>query len=241
MDQGALLVLVSATLVLVLVGWAVREIVPLVRRRRREEEPASPGTAAELVPLLLQPVAALVKQIARSRRSIESLVGPDGRVSLLFGDIEGSTRLNRRLGDERWVEVIRAYDDVADRTIARHHGRVVKTEGDGFLAAFPTSRDAVLAAVGLGPALDDCEAIDLPLAVRIGVHTGKVVTERDDVFGTDVALTARIAAAARGNEILISDAVRAGLGETDDLELRRRRPRRFKGLPGRYRVYSVTA
>lgn len=241
MDQTLLLVIVSAALVIVLVAWGVRELVPAVRRRRHPDEDRSVSdAAAELVPLLLQPVAALVKQIGRNRRSIESLVGPDGTVSLLFCDIEGSTRLNQKLGDERWVEVIRAYDDIADRTTRRHHGKIVKTEGDGFLAAFPTPKDAVDAAVALGGELDDSEAIDVRLAVRVGAHTGKVVTERDDVFGTNVAMTARIAAAARGDEVLVSEAVRDELAAGDTFEFHRRRARRFKGLPGRHPVYAVT-
>ena len=126
-----------------------------MRRRRRPPDRGQvlAGAAAELVPLLLQPVAALVKHIGRNRRSIESLIGPDGTVSLMFCDIEGSTALNHRLGDDEWVRVIRAHDEVVGRTIGRHGGQVVKTQGDGFMAAFPTPEDAVGAAVSLGPDL----------------------------------------------------------------------------------------
>ena len=74
MDQGTLLVLVTCALVVVLMAWAVRELVPLVRRRRAsrrgEADEERPGAAAELVPLLLQPVAALVKNIGRNRTSM---------------------------------------------------------------------------------------------------------------------------------------------------------------------------
>jgi len=247
MDQGALLVVVTSALVVVLLAWAIREIVGAARRRRDRSSGSQllSGTAAELVPLLLQPVAALMKHIGRNRTSIESLVGPDGTVSLMFCDIEGSTEINRRLGDDEWVRVLRAHDGVVDRTVRRHGGQVVKTQGDGFMAAFGTPQGAVGAAVSLGPGLRSCDALDVALSVRVGVHTGKVVAEKGDLFGTNVTMAARIAAAAHGDEVLVSDAVRQQVVDTDGaaegLSFRRRRALRFKGLPGRHRVYAVTA
>lgn len=243
MDQGVLLVVVACALVIVVAAWTTREIVSAVRRRRRPPEPPPLLTtaAAALVPLLLQPVAALVDHIGRNRRAVESLIGPDGTVSLMFCDIEGSTALNHRLGDEEWVRLIRAHDRVVASTVRRHKGQVVKTQGDGFMAAFPTPEQAVGAAVSLGPDLRECEAIDVHLAVRVGVHTGEVVSEKGDLFGTNVAMAARIAAAARGDEVLISEAVRAQLVDGDGFALHRHRAAHFKGLPGRHRVYSVTA
>ncbi len=242
MDQGVLLVVLAGALTVVVLAWAIREIV--AARRRHSPPPRAQllaDTAVELVPLLVQPVAALVKHIGRNRRSIESLVGPDGTVSLMFGDIEGSTALNRRLGDDEWVKVIRAHDEVVDRTIGRHGGQVVKKQGDGFMAAFGAPEGAVGAAVSLGTELRDCSAIEVPIEVRVGVHTGEVVAEKGDLFGTNVAMAARIAAMARGGEVLVSDAVRQHLAGTDDFEFKRRRAVRFKGLPGRHRVYVVRA
>ena len=243
MDQGAWLVVVTAALVAVCVAWATREVVGLVRRRRRQraEEERLAGAGAELVPLLLQPVAALVRSIGRNRGSIESLVGDDGTVALLFCDIEGSTAINRRLGDDEWVRVIKAHDDVVDRTVRRHRGKVVKTQGDGFMAAFRTSEQAVRTAVELGPALRASKDLDVPLAVRVGVHSGPVVAESGDLFGTNVAMAARIAAVAGGDEVLVSEAVRLEVDDADELVFRRRRARRFKGLPGRHPVYRVEA
>ena len=224
-------------------AWAAREVVALVRRRRScgDAESGARSATSELLPLLVQPVTALVRNIGRNRTSIESLVGPDGTVSLLFCDIEGSTKINRQLGDDEWVRVIRAHDQVVERTVRRHHGKVVKTQGDGFMAAFRTPMDAVSTAVALGPALSDSDSLDVPLAVRVGVHTGKVVAEKGDLFGTNVALTARITAAARGDEVLVSGAVHDQVGDVADLHFRRRRARRFKGLPGRHPVYEVSA
>jgi class 3 adenylate cyclase len=244
MDQGVLLVVLACALVVVVAAWATREIVLAVRRRRHpppEPPPLLTTAAAALLPLVLQPVASLVDHIGRNRRTVESLVGPDGTVSLMFCDIEGSTALNHRIGDDEWVRLIRAHDRVVASTVRRHKGQVVKTQGDGFMAAFPTPRQAVAAAVSLGPDLCECEAIDVHLAVRVGVHTGEVVSEKGDLFGTNVAMAARIAAAARGNEVLVSEVVREQLVDHDGFELHRRRTAHFKGLPGRHRIYAVTA
>ncbi len=238
MDQGTALVVVSIALVTVVTAWVAREIVGVLRRRQAGDDRES--SATDLVPLLLLPVTALVRRIGRDRRSIESLVGPDGTVSLMFCDIEGSTRINRRLGDEAWVRVLGAHDQVVETTVRRHGGKVVKTQGDGCMAAFRTPGGAVGAAVSLGPALESCETITVALPVRVGVHTGRVVAEKGDLFGTNVTMAARVAAAARGDEVLVSEAVQHQLAGSDDLAFRRRRPRRLKGLAGRHRLYSVT-
>lgn len=243
MDERARLIVVTIALVVVSLAWVIREIVGAVVRRRSGSNKGQPlaDAASDLVPLLLQPVTALVRHIGRNRSSIESLVSEDGTVSLMFSDIEGSTELNQRLGDDEWMYVLRAHDEIADRTIRAHGGRVVKTQGDGFMAAFGTPEGAVGAAVSLGPALRDREAIDVPLAVRAGLHTGPVVAEKDDLFGTNVVMTARVAASAKGNQVLATDAVREDLRDNEGFRFRRRRSRRFKGLPGRHRIYAVTA
>ncbi len=198
--------------------------------------------AVELVPLLVQPIAALVKNIGKNR-TLDRLAGrsPDGTVALMFSDIEESTSLNHRLGDDEWVRLIRAHDEIVARAVKRHDGQVVKKQGDGFMAAFSTADDAVGAALALSAGLDDSDAIEVPLVVRVGVHTGQVVSEDGDLFGTNVAMAARIADVAKGNEVLVSDAVRDQVAGTPGLHLRRRRPVRFKGLPGRHATHVVTA
>lgn len=253
MDEGLLLWIVAAALVVVVVAWVTREVVGIVQRRRGKPDlgatmaDAAAGAAAELVPLLLQPITQFVKGIGKKSHSIDSLIGPDGDVSLLFSDIEGSTALNHKLGDEEFVRVIRAHDDIVERTVGRHGGTVVKTQGDGFMAAFRSPADAVGAAVALGPELDAADAIGVSLPVRIGVHTGRVVSTKNDLFGTNVAMAARVADAARGGEVLVTEAVRDELVDDDSLAFRERRHGlvsrgvRVKGLPGRHRFHVVTA
>jgi adenylate cyclase len=243
MDQGTLLVVAVGALVLVIAAWAIREIVGIVRVRRGKPDVSAlvADAAGDLVPLLLQPITALVKSIGRHRSSIDSLLDADGCVSLLFSDIEGSTALNRRLGDEEWVRVLRAHDEIAARTVRHNGGRIVKTQGDGFMAAFRTPEGAVGAAVALGSELRSADSVPVPLRLRIGVHTGEVVSENNDLFGTNVVMAARIADSARGNEVLVSDAVHDQIAGTEGLAFHRRRRVRLKGLPGRHRTYAAVA
>jgi class 3 adenylate cyclase len=107
------------------------------------------------------------------------------------------------------------------------------------MAAFRAPVGAVSAAMALGPELREDARLDVPLAVRVGVHTGTVVAEKGDLFGTNVTIAARIAAAASGDEVLVSEAVREHLADATGLVFRRRRALRLKGLPGRHRVYAA--
>ena len=63
-------------------------------------------------------------------------LAPDGRVAILFSDIEESTALNERIGDRAWVRLIESHDKMVSRCVKRHGGHVVKSQGDGFMIAF---------------------------------------------------------------------------------------------------------
>ena len=82
------------------------------------------------------------------------LAGPDGSVAILFSDIEGSTELNERLGDKEWVRLLARHDAAVRSAIERHGGHVVKTQGDGFMAAFGSPEPAVRSAIAVQQAFD---------------------------------------------------------------------------------------
>jgi len=138
---------------------------------------------------------------------------PTGTVTFLFSDIEGSTRLAQRLGADGWAAALREHDRLVDRAIVAHAGRVVKHEGDGTFAVFADVADAVLAAVEMargvaGIAADTVRAGPGPaVRIRIGLHTGTATTTEDgaDYVGLEVHYAARLAAAANGGQIVLSD------------------------------------
>src|SRR2546423_7517858 len=100
---------------------------------------------------------------------------PTGTVTFLFTDIEGSTRLLHYLGDA-YADALAGHRRVLRESFARHGGVEVDTQGDAFFIAFARASDALAAAH------DATEALDGPIRVRIGIHTGEpVVTDEGDV------------------------------------------------------------
>ncbi|HYL40886.1 MAG TPA: adenylate/guanylate cyclase domain-containing protein [Candidatus Binatus sp.] len=145
-------------------------------------------------------------------------VGP--AVTFLFTDVEGSTRLERALGSAAWAEVVADHDARLRGAIEGAGGHVVKTEGDAVFAAFgepAMALRAVLVAYRSIAALSF--AGDAQIRVRAGLHTGVGRLRTDlapgsapDYVGIDVNYTARVAAAANGGQVLLSDALVTALG-----------------------------
>lgn len=168
------------------------------------------------------------------------LAGPDGSMSILFSDIEGSTELNERLGDKQWVKLLARHDSVIRSAIERHHGHVVKTQGDGFMVAFTEPVQAVRTAIAVQRAFDKAgRAGKAAVLIRIGIHHGDVVHRDNDIFGRNVAQAARVAALAGGGEILVSESVVEAVDEYDDIVLTEQREVQLKGLTGDHLVTVV--
>jgi predicted ATPase/class 3 adenylate cyclase len=135
---------------------------------------------------------------------------PIGTVTFLFTDVEGSTRLLERLGAARYRDVQHRHDGILRAAIAEGDGREVGTQGDSFFAVFRAPADAVRS---VAQAQREFAATPWPhgaaMQVRMGLHTGKGILGGDNYLGLDVNRAARIAAAAHGGQVLLSDATRA--------------------------------
>ena len=153
---------------------------------------------------------------------------PTGTVTFLFTDIEGSTRLLQHLG-ERMPGCFPEPPPADPRGDRQWGGYEVKTEGDAFFVVFPSALDAVRAAVEAQRALGAHAWPDGVLRVRMGVHTGEATLEGDDYVGLDIHRAARIAAAAHGGQVLVSDSVR-------QLTAGRQGPDTDPARPGRTRL-----
>ena len=127
--------------------------------------------------------------------------------TILFTDIEGSTSLVNRLGDEQAREITREIEELTLSAIRSHDGVQVKTMGDGVFAWFTAASAAVDAAVEIQRRLDTHERYS-EIRVRIGISAGEPIAESDDLYGATVNQAARIMSLARGGEILVSDLVR---------------------------------
>jgi class 3 adenylate cyclase len=154
---------------------------------------------------------------------VEALEGGAFR-TILFTDVEGSTALTQRLGDAKAREVLREHERMVREALKSHGGAEVKTMGDGFMASFTSATGALESAIAMQRAFAERnEAIAArpstgsgraeEIRVRIGLNAGEPIAEEDpdgrsDLFGTAVILAARIAAKAKGGEVLASDVVR---------------------------------
>jgi class 3 adenylate cyclase len=167
---------------------------------------------------------------------------PQGTLTFLFTDVEGSTNLRTRRGDAPAHTRLRAQVDVIRKEIQERGGHEVKTMGDGFMVAFASARAAVDCAVGIQRGLeqDNCaHQPDEAVRHRIGLHTGEATRQEGDYFGEAVNAAARIMAKGKGGQILLSETVRGVLGQGRDQELLDRGRFRLKGFPERWHLYEV--
>jgi class 3 adenylate cyclase len=188
----------------------------------------------------------MIEAVASEQPDIAAHAAPDGQVTILFSDIENSTLMTERLGDERWLQVLRAHNSLFRRLVPVHGGFEVKNQGDGFMLVFPDSRRAIECAVAIQRDLADGDLVEGErVRVRIGMHAGEVIREEGDFFGRSVILAARIAAQACGGEILVSEALKqraeAGNGDRsgDGLGFDDGRELELKGMAGTHRVYRA--
>jgi adenylate cyclase len=170
-------------------------------------------------------------------------VTPDGRVVILFSDIEESTALNERIGDRAWVKLIGAHDKLIQERVRQREGHVVKSQGDGYMVAFARAEQAVRCSIEVQDALskDAQRRRHEEIRVRIGIHMGRSVRRGDDLFGRNVAMAARVAAQAEGGEILVSQTVRDAVQDCDDVSFDDGREVELKGFSGSYRLFAVEA
>ncbi|HLX59132.1 MAG TPA: tetratricopeptide repeat protein [Ktedonobacteraceae bacterium] len=129
---------------------------------------------------------------------------PTGTLTLLFSDMEGSTRLLQQVG-ERYASVLADCRHLMRSAFAQHHGHEVDTQGDAFFVVFARASDAVAAAVAVQRALCAHAWPDgVTVRVRIGLHTGEPTLTATGYVGLDVHHAARIMSAAHGGQILLS-------------------------------------
>lgn len=164
---------------------------------------------------------------------------PSGTVTFLFSDLEGSTRAWGE--DEPAMRVaLRRHDELLASAIAAHDGTVVKSTGDGVMAAFGDAAKAVSAAVAAQRAMTaEAWPTPEPLRIRVGLHTGTAEERAGDYFGMTPTRAARIMAAAHGGQILVSSATAGLLGgamELADLGIHR-----LRDLPDSERIHQVRA
>lgn len=149
----------------------------------------------------------IIDQIKSSRRE----------VTLLFTDIEGSTRYWDEVGDIKGRLMIDRHNRLLFPIVEKFHGSIIKTIGDAIMASFKRPKNALKAAITIQQILNRERERnpDFQIRVRIGIHTGNAVVEKRDVYGDAVNVASRIEGEAKGNEILLSHETTLRLKEGD--------------------------
>jgi class 3 adenylate cyclase/tetratricopeptide (TPR) repeat protein len=167
---------------------------------------------------------------------------PEGPVTIMFTDIEGSTALRTSVGDRGADELFRQHDALVREQIAAHNGVDQGAAlGDGFLAVFLSTRRALACAIGIQKALDafNRSRSGLPLNVRIGLNTGEVAWADGQLSGEAVHAAARVCSAGSGGQILVSDVTRQLAGTVPDLTFRDAGEFQLKGFPQPWHLWEV--
>jgi predicted ATPase len=155
---------------------------------------------------------------------------PSGTVTLVFTDVEGSTRMLRELGRDAYLAALDEQRQIVRAACSRYDGYEVDTAGDGFFYAFASAGEAVAAIEETMAALERTV-----LRVRVGIHTGEPGLDPPKYVGQEVHKTARIMGAGHGGQVLLSQATR---GLIDGLELRDLGDHLLKGFDEPVRLFQ---
>lgn len=172
---------------------------------------------------------------------MQAIEHDSGTITIVFSDIESSTQRATSMGDSAWMKVLTAHNEIIQRHVAKWQGTVVKNQGDGFMLTFGGARRALRAMIEVQQELEQFAA-DNPergVRVRVGVHTGEVISEDGDIFGKHVMQAARVGGLADGGEILVSSIVREIAAARGDLQFGEPRTAALKGIEGEHVVYPL--
>jgi excisionase family DNA binding protein len=163
-----------------------------------------------------------------------------GTVTILFSDMAGASAIVDKMGDDVWLDLIRAHDRILREQLPAAAHSEVKRMGDGFMVAFTSATEAVHFARGFMAAIAEYNRghEELPMHIRLGLHAGEVRHESGEFVGRTVFIAALVAAQAKPDEILASAVVR-DLVEDETIAFDDGREVELK-VGGRRRVHALT-
>ncbi len=207
---------------------------------RRERERARERERERIHDRLSEKISAQVERQLSEAFGGERKKLPEGTITILFTDVEGSTALLRDLGEEPARAILRRHDALVREGIETHGGTEVERTGDSFMVAFRTARTALEAALDLRDRVANAGSPDRPFRIRIGLDTGEVIAEDEGYFGTTVFRASRIADLARGGQILVPESTKV-LGGQGGFHFAPIGEVELKGLAGRHALYELAA
>jgi class 3 adenylate cyclase len=202
-------------------------------------EPLTAVRAATAGPVELRETSmeSVARAVGHAPPSLQGVQADSGTVTIVFSDIESSTERATAVGDAAWMKVLNAHNEIIRRHTATWQGTIVKNQGDGFMVTFGGARRALRAMIEVQREL---RVADLGgIRIRVGVHTGEVISEEGDIFGKHVMIAARVGGLAGGGEVLVSSIVREIASARGDLDFGEARAVRLKGIEGEHLVFPL--
>jgi adenylate cyclase len=163
----------------------------------------------------------------------------DVEMAVLFTDLVGFSSWALKSGDAATLELLRAVGTAVESAVEGHDGRIVKRLGDGLMATFLSAQDAIDAALDAHDALQEVEVDGYRPRMRAGVHWGRPRRLGGDYLGVDVNVAARVAEAAKADQVLASDTALERV-DGDAISLGRRKRLRADGAPRDLCVSAVS-
>jgi class 3 adenylate cyclase len=201
----------------------------LATRHLAELRGEAPGVLGELGLGALQTWQRIAERQDRGRGRVD--------VAVMFTDLVGFSAWSLEAGDGPAIELLREFTEASEAPIRERRGEVVKRLGDGVMAAFWDAPSAAEAAFEAHERTAAIEAANYRPRLRTGIHLGRPRRIGDDYFGVDVNIAARLAEQARPSEVLVSEALLAGLDESAVHATKRRF--RAKGAPRELDAFAI--
>jgi class 3 adenylate cyclase len=194
-------------------------------------EPSANPTSIDVIASALEPATLPVSQLS----------SPDGALTLMLSDIANAAALAPVMGPDRWERLLEDHHLFVERLVAHHDGGVIRFERDGFLASFNSAHGGLHAAVELQRTFTNANDDGVPQSVslRIGLHSGFVLANPEQLLGRNVVLATRIAAHAKAGEILVSSTLKQYTESDPSFRFEPGGEHHFKGLLGEHDVYRV--
>jgi len=190
-------------------------------------------------PIQLSSIDVIASALDPIAPSLGRMSSPDGAITLMLSDIANAGDAAQELGTERWEQLVRDHHMLVEQLVARHDGQVAKFQGDGFLASFNSAHSGLHAAVDLQRTFTGASSEHPSLAIRVGVHSGFVMGNPEQLLGRNAVLAARIAAQAKAGEILVSSSAKDYTATDPSFRFEPHGEYHFKGLHGEHEVFAV--
>lgn len=202
------------------------------------------GKVADSGPDAQQDAAADIDAYLRQREAMESAFADKFQrtLTVMFTDLKGSTAIAEKHGDLVHRSVIQRHNDILFPAIKEHHGTLVKSIGDGTLSYFESALDAVRAAVRIQKGIDELNRsgkFPMPVLLRVGLHTGKCILEKNDIFGDTVNTASRFESSAGASEIYLSEDTYNALEDKAEIYTRYEREVTLKGKAEPWKAYKA--